>query len=98
MHTASESISTTAPPASHLGHEVAPKRIIRRWWILAATPLILGGLALGLWSAAAGWIERLMGREEISGAYHVVEPTTLQITLTEDGELKPRESAEITSP
>jgi len=95
MQTASDSISTTALPASYPGHKAVPKRTVRRWWILAAIVVLIAGLTLGLRSVAVSWVERLMGREEASGAYHVVEPTTLQITLAEDGELKPRESAEI---
>ena len=95
MQTASDSISTTALPASYPGRQAVPKWTVRRWWVLAAIVVVIVGLTLGLRSAAVSWVERLMGREDVSRAYHVVEPTTLQITLTEDGELKPRESAEI---
>ena len=95
MQTATEPISTTPLPASYARRKAVSSRIARRWWIIAAVIVVLGGLTLGLRSAVVGWLERLTGREGVSGAYHVVEPTTLQITLTEDGELKPRKSTDI---
>ncbi len=95
MQTVSETIPTTALPTSYARQRVTPKRTVRRWWILAAVVVILGGLALSLRSTAVGWLDRMMGREDTAGAYHVVEPMTLGITLSEDGELEPRESVNI---
>lgn len=95
MQTATESISTTPLPASYARRRTTGRRIARRWWILAAIVVVLGGLTVGLRSAAVGWLDRVLRRESVSGAFHVVEPITLQITLTEDGELKPRKSADI---
>ncbi len=95
MQTATEPISTAPAPASYARRRTTDKRLARRWWLAAAIVVALGGLTLGLRSTAVGWLERLMGRESSSGAYHVVEQATLQITLTENGELKPRRSAEI---
>jgi HlyD family secretion protein len=94
MQTASESIPTTHMPAAYARRQTGRPRIARRWWIVGSV-VVLGGLVLGLRSTAVGWLERLLGRESSTSTYHVVEPSTLQITLTEDGELRPRKSAEI---
>ncbi len=94
MQTATEPILTAPAPASYARRKTTGKRTARRWWLAGAIVAVLGGLPLGLWPVV-GWLERLAGGESSSGAYHVVEPMTLQITLTENGELKPRRSAEI---
>jgi len=71
------------------------QRTARRWWYVAAAIVFLAGLTLIFRSAAIGWFDRLMGRAGTTGTFYVVAPTTLSITLTEDGELKPRESVDI---
>ena len=86
---------TTDVPVSYARQGVASKGRARRWWIIAAGIVGLGALTLGMRGAAIGWWDRLLGVEADNGDYHVVEPVTLSITLTEDGELKPRQSAEI---
>jgi HlyD family secretion protein len=95
MQTVSESTSTTALPAAYARRKVAAAHASRRWWYAAAAVVFLGAVALILRSAAPGWVGRLLGREANAVAFHVVEPATLAITLTEDGELKPRESIEL---
>ncbi len=95
MQTSDEPISTAVLPASYARRKRSAQRTLRRWWYVAAAIVFLGGLALILRSTAVGWLDRLMGRESAAGAFHVVKPVTLSITLTEDGELKPRESVEV---
>lgn len=95
MQSTSEPTSTAAVAAAYARQRVAPQRTLRRWWLLAAGIVVLGGLTLGWRSSRTGWFDRLLGRTEGARAFHVVEPVALSITLTEDGELKPRESVEI---
>lgn len=95
MQTASEPISTVPAPASYAPRKTTDRWLARRWWFAAAIVVVLGGLTLRPWSIAVGWFGRLVGREANPGAYHTVEPATLQVTLTESGELKPSHSAEI---
>ncbi|MFQ5805251.1 MAG: efflux RND transporter periplasmic adaptor subunit [Phycisphaerae bacterium] len=68
---------------------------MRRRWFVVGLVVLLGVFTLGVRSTAIGWFDRLMGRVDASGAFHEAEPVTLSITLTEDGELKPRESINI---
>jgi HlyD family secretion protein len=95
MQTSSEPVSPTALPAAYARRKLPTQRTLRRWWYLAAAVVFLGAVALVLRSAAVGWLDRVMGRDDGAGAFHVVEPLTLAITLTEDGELKPRKSVNI---
>lgn len=65
----------------------------RRAWV--------GGAAIVGLVAAIGilrpdrWLRGLLNRAPAEAAVHVVTPTTLHVTLKEDGELKPVESVEI---
>lgn len=56
---------------------------------------MLGAAALILRSPATSWVTRLLGRDASTAAFYATEPMRLNITLTEDGELKPRESVDI---
>jgi HlyD family secretion protein len=95
MQTSSEPISTAALPTSYARRKVSAQRTLRRWWYVAAGVVFLGGVTLIFRSTAIGWFDRLMGRSAATGTFYVVESTTLSITLSEDGELKPRESVEV---
>lgn len=95
MHTSSEATPTATLTASYARPKRSVLRRARRWWLLVGVIVVMGGLALGLRSPVRGWLERLLGGEEGTGALHVVEPGMLNITLTEDGELEPRESVKI---
>jgi len=68
---------------------------LRRWWYVAAAVACGAAALLLMRSTLSTWVERLLGRAGDRPAVYTVEPVTLEIALTEDGELKPRESIEI---
>ena len=95
MHSSSDTVAPLVVAAARARRGVSGRRAVRRWWYVGAALALLAGGAFALRARAVGWFERLLGRPAAAAAYHVVAPTTLSITLTEDGELKPRESIEI---
>jgi HlyD family secretion protein len=95
MPSSSEPISSATVLAAYARRKPATERTWRRWWFVAAGVIFLGALALILRSSLTSWVNELLGRGGAAIAYHVVEPVTMSVTLTEDGELKPRESVEI---
>ena len=95
MNSSSKPLSATLPPTSYARRGFPSARTLRRWWYVAAGVVFLGALVLIGRSMAGTWLKHLMGRDDGLTTYHVVEPVTLSITLTEDGELKPCESINI---
>ena len=93
MPNPANSTEALVAPAAYARTRRNSSRSRRRWWIIGSAVIVLGLTAFGM--RASGWIDRLLGRETAMLAYHEVKPETLSITLTEDGELKPVESAEI---
>jgi multidrug resistance efflux pump len=67
----------------------------RRGWLIAAILVGLAVLVLGLASRSSALMGRLLGRTTSTAASYTVRPLDMNITLMEDGELKPRESVEI---
>jgi len=95
MQTVGNSLAAAAEPASRIDNPPRHKHVMRRWTFPLAAVVICGGLILGLKLEGAGWFDRLFGNIEAREDLHTLSRMTLDITLTEDGELTPRESAKI---
>lgn len=82
----------TTPAIEMTASEGSPARR-RRWpsWALLAV-IGTGILGAGLW---AGGTRSWLGVRRDLGELYTVEPVTFSITLTEDGEVKPRKSIEL---
>lgn len=95
MHTSSDSLTTQAVTPAYARSEphasrrrLSKRRVFGGLAVIAAIVIVAG-------ATAPKWLGSLTGGEQDFSAYHVVEPVDLVITLTEDGELKPRESVKI---
>ena len=95
MESTSEPLSATVPATSYARRKRRAGRAVSRWWYAAAGVVFLGAAALIVRATAGDWVRSLLGQQDALGTYHVVQPTTLNITLTEDGELKPCESTKM---
>ncbi|MBU0640842.1 MAG: efflux RND transporter periplasmic adaptor subunit [Planctomycetes bacterium] len=67
---------------------------MRRWLLAGAVALGFGAVVTSVLSSL-GAFDRFLGGRLVGGTFYVVEPANLHITLTEDGELKPRHSIEL---
>lgn len=96
-------MSTTTDPAltvaSRPARPVRPAVRRRRWpWLLGAGVFVV--VAVAVLSPVLHPIERvrrLLGGQKNDDVVYTVKPVTLQITLKEDGELKPVDSVELKS-
>ncbi len=91
MHSTSTSVAATVPD-----HRATVSRN-RRWrWFLFAGGLVLAGALVAARGRNSAWFHRLLGGDPVdASALYTVEPTRLDITLTETGELRPRKSVKL---
>ena len=93
MSSSVETPSAMVIDSTYAARPVArPKR--RRWLLIAIPILVVGILVLSLLRPAAA-LRSLFGAAASDEAFYVVEPLTLNVTLKEDGELKPVNSVDI---
>ena len=93
----SNSIDTpilAVPQTQRIVQTAAPARHHRRWW-LAGTLIVATTLALVTVSRRGPWSSWLWGEPPVGTDIYTVQPTTLSVTLKEDGELKPVNSVEV---
>lgn len=71
-----------------------PERSRHTWlWVSVASVVVVAGSVFALQSS--NLLDRVFGRAERDSSLYIVKPIDLSITLTEDGELKPKNSVEI---
>jgi len=95
METATEMSATEVVTPSYARR--LPKRPShsRRWLIGAGGLLGVVIVAVGVTSRSSGTLGRVLGRAGGGNSVYVVKPADLSITLTEDGELKPKNSVDV---
>lgn len=81
--------ATAAPPMPRAGGH----RRLR--WLIAVGVVVVVVPVLASIASATGLVERVMGTPVEEHDLFVVEPTTLNVTLKEDGEIKPVHSIEL---
>ncbi len=91
----SSSVSSAHQAATHAQVTPATRRS-RRWlWLsLTAVAVLLAGGMFAM-SGPLDYVRSFFGSDDDEAMYYVVEPTTLNVTLKEDGELKPVNSIKI---
>ena len=91
MHSTTSSVS--AGPLTDTRPVPAWRR--RRWLFVLVAVLFAGGL-IAARGRDASWFKRLLGTPGAKpAAWYTVEPVTMDITLSETGELRPRKSVKI---
>jgi len=94
MDTAPQMSAQTAAEIYGRRQGAARRRGVRRWLLVTAGAVAV--LAVGVYGARArGVLGRLVARSDSDPAIYVVRPVDLSISLTEDGELKPKKSVEV---
>lgn len=88
-------VSTESPVQVPYARQLSPRRrSLGRWIAVSGVVVVLLAVgALGL--RGSGLLERIWGKVLDDSALYVVKPVDLRISLTEDGELKPRNSVDI---
>jgi HlyD family secretion protein len=72
-----------------------PRRLSRRWWLVTAVVVGLGLVGSVLAIRASDRWRGLFGAASADPTVYSVRPVDLSITLSEDGELKPKHSIEV---
>ena len=95
METATEMSATEVVTASYARRLPKQHSHSRRWLIGAGGLFGVVIVAVGLASRSSGTLGRVLGRAGGGNSLYVVKPVDLSITLTEDGELKPKNSVDV---
>ena len=95
METATEMSATEVVTPSYARRLPKQRSHSRRWLIGAGGLFVVAIVAVGLASRSSGTLGRVLGRAGSGNSVYVVKPVDLSITLTEDGELKPKNSVDV---
>ena len=95
METATKMSATEVVTPSYARRLPKQRSHSLRWLIGAGGLLGVVIVAVGLASRSSGTLDRVLGRAGGGNSLYVVKPVDLSITLTEDGELKPKNSVDV---
>lgn len=84
-----------ATVAGAAGVRPAAGRGLSRMWIYGGVGLVIALGLIGVASGAGGFFSRLFGSSVSEASVYTVHPTSMRISLMEDGELKPKRSVEV---